>query len=516
MEIFSKLRTHSLLIAVLLGLMAACSKTPTGWWTSGKSITNFGFEKPKVSGSITGQNISVTVPNGTDVTQLVADFTYLGSSIKVGSTPQVSGKTVNNFTSPVHYTVTAKDGSKQDYMVTVTIAPPLSSAKAIFNYGFTNPAVAGTIIGTNISVTPPWYTNQDSLVASFSTTGVSVKVGTTPQISGKTANNFSSPVTYTVTAQDSSTRDYTITVTPAAIQWTDRSSAGSRAWQSIASSTDGSHLAAAVLNGDIWTSIDGGATWTDRSNAGSRAWSSIASSADGSHLVASVGVGTSGDIWTSTDGGATWTDRSSAGSRNWVSIASSADGSHLAAVVFSGDIWTSTDGGATWTDRSSVGSRDWWTIASSADGSHLAAGGYNPQNNLGGYIFTSNDGGVSWTIRNGAGSRKWCSITSSADGSHLAAVVRGGDIWTSSDGGATWTNRSSAGSRNWFSITSSADGSHLAAAVRGGDIWTSIDGGATWTDRSGAGSRNWNSIALSSDESLLAAGITTGDIWTGK
>ncbi len=226
MKILGKLRTTGLLIVVLLGLMAACSKTPTGWWTSGKSITNFGFEQPKVSGSITGQNISVSVPNGTNVTHLVADFTYLGSSIKVGSTPQVSGTTSNDFTSPVTYTVTAKDGSTQNYTVTVSIAPPLSSNKSITNYGFLKPAVAGTIIGTNISVTTPWYTNVDSLIAFFSTSGVSVKVSSTPQISGTTANDFTNPVTYTVTAQDSSTQNYTVTVNPAGIQWTDQSSDG--------------------------------------------------------------------------------------------------------------------------------------------------------------------------------------------------------------------------------------------------------------------------------------------------
>ncbi len=280
-----------------------------------------------------------------------------GSSVKVGSTPQVSGTTSNDFTSPVTYTVTAKDGSTQNYTVTVSIAPPappLSSSKSITNYGFLKPAVAGTIIGTNILVTTPWFIKVDSLIAFFSTTGVSVNVGATPQVSGTTVNNFTSPVTYTVTAQDSSTQNYTVTVTPANIQWTDRSSAGSRNWQSIASSSDGSHLAAVVYGGDIWTSSDGGAIWTDRNGAGSRYWVSIASSADGSHLAA---VEYDGDIWTSSDGGATWTDRSSAGSRSWLSIASSSDGSHLAAVVRGGDIWTSSDGGATWTDRSSAGTR---------------------------------------------------------------------------------------------------------------------------------------------------------------
>jgi hypothetical protein len=71
-------------------------------------------------------------------------------------------------------------------------------------------------------------------------------------------------------------------------------------------------------------------------------WHSIASSSDGTHLAAvEAPFMSNGDIWTSSNSGVTWTDQISAGSRNWHSIASSSDGSHLAAVVTNGgDIWT--------------------------------------------------------------------------------------------------------------------------------------------------------------------------------
>ncbi|MFZ4764876.1 MAG: InlB B-repeat-containing protein, partial [Roseimicrobium sp.] len=117
--------------------------------------------------------------------------------------------------------------------------------------------------------------------------------------------------------------------------------------------------------GQIYTSTDSGATWTARES--SRSWRSIASSADGSKLAAVV---SSGQIYTSTDSGATWTARES--SRQWYAITSSADGSKLAAVVSGGQIYTSTDNGASWTARNS-GTRSWRSVASSADGSKLAA-----------------------------------------------------------------------------------------------------------------------------------------------
>ncbi|MBI3478944.1 MAG: DUF3494 domain-containing protein, partial [Nitrosomonadales bacterium] len=55
-----------------------------------------------------------------------------------------------------------------------------------------------------------------ALVATFTTTGANVKVGTAVQTSVATANNFTSPVAYTVTAADATTAIYTVTVTVAA------------------------------------------------------------------------------------------------------------------------------------------------------------------------------------------------------------------------------------------------------------------------------------------------------------
>jgi len=69
-------------------------------------------------------------------------------------------------------------------------------------------------------------------------------------------------------------------------------------------------------------------------------WSSIATSADGTKLAAAV---QGGYIYTSIDSGVTWTPSTAGGSQQWQSIASSADGTKLAAVVYSGFIYTSSD-----------------------------------------------------------------------------------------------------------------------------------------------------------------------------
>ncbi|MDB5181209.1 MAG: hypothetical protein JWO54_972 [Candidatus Saccharibacteria bacterium] len=93
--------------------------------------------------------------------------------------------------------------------------------------------------------------------------------------------------------------------------WT-QSTAAVMDWQTIASSTDGTKLAAAVLGGFIYTSTDSGATWIERTAAGSRNWQAIVSSADGTKLAATA---RSGLVYTSTDSRVTWTAQTTAGSR---------------------------------------------------------------------------------------------------------------------------------------------------------------------------------------------------------
>nr|MBA3457669.1 hypothetical protein [Deltaproteobacteria bacterium] len=167
--------------------------------------------------TINGNLIAATVPFGTNVTALVATFVHGGATVTVGGTVQESGLTPNNFTSPVTYTVTAADGGTRAYVITVTVAP--SPAKDLTAFAFldaSNTALAAdvtaTINGTAIAVTVPFGTDVTALVATFTTTGPTVTVGGAVQVSGTSANDFASPVSYVVTAADGSARTYTVTV----------------------------------------------------------------------------------------------------------------------------------------------------------------------------------------------------------------------------------------------------------------------------------------------------------------
>jgi hypothetical protein len=142
---------------------------------------------------------------------MVATYETTGDSVAIDSIEQTSGITPNDFTTPVVYTVTAANATTQDYTVTVKVAP--SSEKAIT--AFSLDGAQGTIdeTGKTIAVSLPMGTDVTALVATFTTTGTSVKVGSVVQTPGVTPDNFTNPVVYTVTAADATTQDYTVTVT---------------------------------------------------------------------------------------------------------------------------------------------------------------------------------------------------------------------------------------------------------------------------------------------------------------
>ena len=199
----------------------AASNTPS----STKALTGFSFTAAgngalsvDVTGTITGSNITLSLPYVSSVAALVPTFSTTGSSVTVGGVAQTSGTSSQNFSSAVTYTVTAADSTTQTYSVTVTVGS--GTTKALSAFRFTAAAnsalssdVTGTITGTNIAVSLPYVPSVTALIPSFNTTGASVKVGGTSQTSGTSSQNFSSAVTYTVTALDNTTQAYTVTVT---------------------------------------------------------------------------------------------------------------------------------------------------------------------------------------------------------------------------------------------------------------------------------------------------------------
>ncbi len=98
------------------------------WYTVGqrsilsseKEITDFRFNviNPAAIGMINGDEITIELPNNINVANLVATFAHSAkSNVSVGDTAQQNGVSINDFTSPVIYTVTAEDGSTKNFTV---------------------------------------------------------------------------------------------------------------------------------------------------------------------------------------------------------------------------------------------------------------------------------------------------------------------------------------------------------------------------------------------------------------
>jgi len=105
------------------------AETPVA--SSSKDIVSFGIVSPvNGDGSIdeTSRRMTVTVPTGTDVSRLIARFVSTGVSTTVNGIEQVSGTTVNDFTHPVTYKVTAADGSTKAYSAVVAIGESTGTA----------------------------------------------------------------------------------------------------------------------------------------------------------------------------------------------------------------------------------------------------------------------------------------------------------------------------------------------------------------------------------------------------
>ncbi|WP_115869836.1 DUF5018 domain-containing protein [Marinoscillum furvescens] len=103
-----------------------------------------------ITGTVNAENFTVriTVPFGTDVKALAPILT-----ISEKATVNPASETPQDFTTPVTYTVTAEDGTTQEWIVIVEIAaqgtePVLTLSEAVWSY---------TIAGSNL---PDWFTNN--------------------------------------------------------------------------------------------------------------------------------------------------------------------------------------------------------------------------------------------------------------------------------------------------------------------------------------------------------------------
>jgi len=476
--------------------------------------------------------------------------------VGVNGTISVSGSTVSNYiqgpidvssgdyqftglNSATGYEIIVVAENNQSYSVkqvtTVTLADKDITAFSVLGH-------TGVISGTSIAITVPYGTIVTGLVATFTTTGNSVTVGTTPQVSGITANDFTIPVTYIVTATDGLTKMYTVTVmvTPSLnIVWQKTFGGNLFNANSIKQTTDGGYVFAGWSRANYSGNHGGYDFWVVKlDSSGTEVWEqnlggsgnelaySIQQTTDGGYIVAGESDDATGnhgntDYWIvklDSSGNIIWQKSlGGSGGETAYSIQQTNDGGYIVAGTS-----TSTDGDVT----GNHGNGDYWIVKLDSSGNIIwqkSLGGSGndyaqsiQQTSDGGYIVagtsTSNDGDVT--------------------GHHGAAGVPGvngvSDYWIvklDSSGNIIW-QKSLGGSDDDIvtSIQQTTDGGYIVAGyswstdgdVTGnhgnGDYWiVKLDssGNIIWQKSLGGSGNDYaSSIQQTTDGGYIVAGTS--------
>ncbi len=172
-------------------------------------ITAFSFPEQTGAATIdaTAHTVEIEVAYGTDLTDLIPTI-----EVSEGATIDPLSGVAQDFSSDVTYTVTAEDGlTIQAWIVTVTEAP--STETDITAFSFAEQTGAATIDATAHTVEIE-VVNGTDLTDLIPT--IEVSEGATIDPLSGVAQDFSSDVTYTVTAEDGETTQvWTVTVTEA-------------------------------------------------------------------------------------------------------------------------------------------------------------------------------------------------------------------------------------------------------------------------------------------------------------
>jgi len=182
--------------------------------SNAKQITSFNFtsaDNPvlneNISATITEASkvVSTSVPNGTDISALTP-------AIEVSAKASVSPSGTQDFNSPVTYTITAEDGSTSLYRASVMVMA--SDAKQIVSFVFTagdNNTLKEDASGEinenekTIAISVPNGTDITALVPTL-------ELPENATVDPTDEQDFTEPVTYTVTAEDGSTVEYEVSV----------------------------------------------------------------------------------------------------------------------------------------------------------------------------------------------------------------------------------------------------------------------------------------------------------------
>ena len=158
----------------------------------------------EVSGEIDDDSKTIVLdfPGGTDVSHMTP-FIVVSTYATVAPASGVP----QDFTEPVYYTVTAFNGSTVQYRVDAVVHDT-DNEKSILSFKIEDPDCEGVIneLGKTVTLHLPENTDVTHLVPV-----IEVSEGATVEPASGVAQDFTQPVTYTVTAQNGTTAAYEVT-----------------------------------------------------------------------------------------------------------------------------------------------------------------------------------------------------------------------------------------------------------------------------------------------------------------
>ena len=305
--VYSKILNEAELEAVG-GYLAAKYGLPTSYPTTPQAtITTFGLPGMPATINQTDKTISWPVTYESDPESLAAEFTISVGATAYSTDPAlpspvvITSGTVRDFTNPVDYWVKSSDDSITNKYTVTVIPTPISSAKDITSFSYLG--IPGTIDGLNITQNVPFGTPLADIAPDYTVSQYFGGSATGSPVSGNAPSpSFAveNPATYTVTAQDGSTQDYSVLITelpdmPALVNVNYAGPAGTGADMNGIYSFD---LTASGSASRAAPSTYGGNTWNDYRSP----------TASGSNLLDSKGVTTSVGLTTSLEWAGQWAD----------------------------------------------------------------------------------------------------------------------------------------------------------------------------------------------------------------
>ena len=176
--------------------------------SSAAEITAFSFAQDAEVAEIISESATVNSTVSFSTESLEALVPTI--AISEYATIEPASGVARDFSAPVTYTVTAEDGTIKEWTVNVTKQTVASSAKDILSFSFSGQRGESVIDTENHTVTA--YAEWNYNFSTNITPTIAVSPLATISPASGTAQNFAAPFTYTVTAEDLTTQEWTVTI----------------------------------------------------------------------------------------------------------------------------------------------------------------------------------------------------------------------------------------------------------------------------------------------------------------